>query len=137
MELRRLTFLRTKRLIEYNFLDEQAFIANPKLANAVGQVIGQYDWALGSKKFLSYEYFIGNARSIGSSAQNQFMQDVLEFNALGMFIFKYYSFLIKPPFVGWPTRCVRMLNRFHDDCKSKTNVKFKEPELFKRLVHFE
>lgn len=74
-----------KRLIEYNFLDEESFIANPKLANAIGQIIGQYDWALGSKKFLAYEYFIGNARSVGSSGQNKFMQDVLQFNALGKF----------------------------------------------------
>ena len=51
--------------------------------NAVGSITGQYDWALASKKFLAYEYFIGNARSIGSSSQNDFMNDVFQFKALG------------------------------------------------------
>lgn len=51
--------------------------------NAVGSITGQYDWALASKKFLAYEYFIGNARSIGSSSQNDFMDDVIQFKALG------------------------------------------------------
>ena len=48
--------------------------------------LGQYDWALASKKFLAYEYFIANARGIGSSSQNKFMDDVIQFKAMGNFV---------------------------------------------------
>lgn len=72
-----------KKLIEYDFLTEEEFLSNPMLGISVGQITGQYDWALASKKFLAYEYFIGNARSIGSSSQNKFMEDVFQFKALG------------------------------------------------------
>jgi len=83
MEARRITFLRMKKLIEYEFITEEEFLSNPMLANAVGQITGQFDWALCSKKFLAFEYFISNSRSIGSDSQNKFMEDVLNFDALG------------------------------------------------------
>ncbi|RWS29186.1 Peroxisomal acyl-coenzyme A oxidase 3-like protein [Leptotrombidium deliense] len=82
-EERKLAFLRMKRLIEYSFVNEESFIRNPNLAPALGQCTGQFDWSLCVKKFLSYEYFIGNARSGGSSKQNKFMDDVKHFKALG------------------------------------------------------
>ena len=115
LDSRRITFQRMKKLVEYEFLTEEEFLGNPMLGesngtavshdvtfqshqtisvltvfrtgNAVGSITGQYDWALASKKFLAYEYFIGNARSIGSSSQNDFMNDVFQFKALGKFRF--------------------------------------------------
>ena len=45
-EFRKLTFLRMRRLIEYDFLNEDDFIMNPNLAPAVSQCIGQVDWSL-------------------------------------------------------------------------------------------
>lgn len=82
-EERKLTFLRMKRLIEYDFITEEEFITNPILGSVAGQAIGAYSWSLCAKKFLSYEYFIGNARSGGSKRQNKFMSDVKAFKALG------------------------------------------------------
>ena len=82
-EERRLTFLQMKRLIEYNLITEEEFIRNPMLITCAGQAIAQYSQALGAKRFLSYEYFIGNTRSLGSQSQNQFMADVKAFKALG------------------------------------------------------
>ncbi|XP_053212724.1 peroxisomal acyl-coenzyme A oxidase 3-like [Panonychus citri] len=82
-EERRLTLMRMKRLIEYDFLTEEEFIRNPMLAPIAGQTIGQYSLSLCVKKFLAYEYFIGNARTAGSKRQNKFMADVKAFKALG------------------------------------------------------
>ncbi|XP_074600779.1 peroxisomal acyl-coenzyme A oxidase 3-like [Brevipalpus obovatus] len=82
-EERRKTLMQMKRLIEYNFITEEEFIRNPMLAPVAGQTVGQYSWSLCAKKFLSYEYFIGNARSGGSERQNKFMSDVKSFKALG------------------------------------------------------
>lgn len=82
-EERRLTLMQMKRLLEYNFITEEEFISNPMLAPVAGQTVGQYSWSLCAKKFLSYEYFIGNARSGGSERQNKFMSDIKEFKALG------------------------------------------------------
>ncbi|KAI1305845.1 Peroxisomal acyl-coenzyme A oxidase 3 [Halotydeus destructor] len=80
---RRMTMLRMKKIIEYNFLTEEQFIRNPQLAPAVGLATGLFDWALCAKKFLSHEYFIGNFRSGGSKKQNEFMDDIKRFKALG------------------------------------------------------
>lgn len=82
-EARKVAFQRMKRMIEYNFITEESFMRNPQLGPAMGQCMGQYDWSMCVKKFLSYEYFIGNARSGGSSKQNQFMEDIKQFKALG------------------------------------------------------
>lgn len=82
-EERRLTMMRMKRLIEYDFITEEEFIQNPLLAPIAGQTIGQYSLSLCVKKFLAYEYFIGNARTAGSQRQNKFMADVKAFKALG------------------------------------------------------
>lgn len=80
---RRLTLMRMKKIIEYNFLTEDQFLRNPNLGPAVGVATGLFDWSLCAKKFLSYEYFIGNFRSGGSAKQNEFMEDVKKFKALG------------------------------------------------------
>lgn len=82
-EERKKTLMRMKKLIEYNFLTEDQFLRNPALGPACGVATGLYDWSLCAKKFLSYEYFIGNFRSGGSKKQNEFMEDVKKFNALG------------------------------------------------------
>lgn len=82
-EERRLTLMRLKKMVELNFLTETEFLKNPMLGPAIGMATGQYDWSLAVKKFLSYEYFIGNFRSGGSKAQNMFMDDVKHFKALG------------------------------------------------------
>lgn len=82
-EERKKVMQRMKKIIEYNFLTEDQFIRNPSLGPAIGVATGMYDWSLTTKKFLSYEYFIGNFRTAGSKKQNDFMEDVKKFNALG------------------------------------------------------
>jgi len=84
-EYRKLTFLRIRKLIEYDFLNEEDFIMNPNLAPAVSQCIGQIDWSLAMKKFMSHEYFIASTRGAGSKQQIEFLEQIKEFNALGCF----------------------------------------------------
>ena len=82
-EERKKVVQRMKKIIEYNFLTEEQFIRNPNLGAAAAIATGLYDWSLAAKKFLSYEYFIGNFRTGGSKKQNDFTEDVKKFNALG------------------------------------------------------
>lgn len=84
-EYRKLTFLRMRRLIEFDFLNEEDFIMNPNLAPAVSQCIGQIDWSLAMKKFMSHEYFIASTRGAGSQQQIEFLDKIKNFEALGCF----------------------------------------------------
>lgn len=84
-EYRKLTFLRMSKLIEYDFLNEEDFIENPNLAPAVSQCIGQIDWSLAMKKFMSHEYFIASTRGAGSPEQVEFLNQIKNFDALGCF----------------------------------------------------
>lgn len=84
-EYRRLTFERMRRLIEYDFVNEEEFIENPNLAPAVSQCIGQLDWSLAMKKFMSHEYFIASTRGAGSTEQIEFLNQIKNFDALGCF----------------------------------------------------
>lgn len=84
-EYRKLTFLRIRRLIEFDFLNEEDFIMSPNLAPAVSQCIGQIDWSLAMKKFMSHEYFIASTRGAGSEQQIEFLNQIKNFGALGCF----------------------------------------------------
>lgn len=84
-EFRKLTFLRMRKLIEFDFLNEDEFILNPNLAPAVSQCIGQIDWSLAMKKFMSHEYFIASTRGAGSKSQIEFLNQIKNFDALGCF----------------------------------------------------
>lgn len=84
-EYRKLTFLRMRKLIEFDFLNEDDFIMNPNLAPAVSQCIGQIDWSLAMKKFMSHEYFIASTRGAGSGQQIEFLNQIKNFDALGCF----------------------------------------------------
>lgn len=84
-EYRKLTFERMKKLIEYDFVNEEDFIMNPMLAPAVSQCIGQLDWSLAMKKFMSHEYFIASTRGAGSERQIEFLDQIKNFDALGCF----------------------------------------------------
>lgn len=84
-EFRKLTFMRIHKLIEYDFLNEEDFIENPSLAPAVSQCIGQIDWSLAMKKFMSHEYFIASTRGAGSPEQVEFLNQIKNFDALGCF----------------------------------------------------
>lgn len=84
-EYRKLTFLRMRKLIEYDFLNEEDFILNPNLAPAVSQCFS-FDWSLIMKKFMSYEYFFASLRTQSKNQEQlEFLNQIKNFDALGCF----------------------------------------------------
>lgn len=51
-EQRRLTFLRVKRLVEYDFLSEEEILENPMKACGIHDALGSYNWSLMAKMLL-------------------------------------------------------------------------------------
>lgn len=80
---RKLTFLRLKRLFEYNFVTEEDMISSPMLIPAYIECLAQYDMSLAAKKFLSLDYFVQAARTTGSKNHTSFIKDVKNFDVLG------------------------------------------------------
>lgn len=84
-EHRRLCLIRMKRLIEFELLDEDQFYANPTLTQVLYNVIGQYDWSLSMKLFLSYEFVTNSLRNQGSARHIKILDEIMDFKALGCF----------------------------------------------------
>lgn len=82
-EQRKMSFLRLKRLFEYEFVTEEDMMANPMLIPAFIQCLAQYDTSLAAKKFLSLDYFVQSARSSGSKQHNKFIDKVKNFDVMG------------------------------------------------------
>lgn len=85
-EERKLTFLRLKKLSEFNFVDEDDYIQNPYLVPAFVQSIGQYDWSLCLKRELSTEYFILSAKTAGNNQQDELAEKIKQCKALGAIV---------------------------------------------------
>lgn len=84
-EHRRLTLVRMKKLIKFELLDEDEFYANPTLTQVLYNVIGQYDWSLSMKLFLSYEFVTNSLRNQGSARHLKVLDEIMDFKALGCF----------------------------------------------------
>lgn len=84
-EHRRLTLIRMKHLIKFELLDEDQFYANPALTSVLYNVIGQYDWSLSMKLFLSYEFVTNSLRNQGSARHLKVLDEIMDFKALGCF----------------------------------------------------
>ncbi|RWS29699.1 Peroxisomal acyl-coenzyme A oxidase 3-like protein [Leptotrombidium deliense] len=82
-EYRKLSLMRLKRLMEYDFLPDDEFLENPLLLLILYTAIGQYDWSLAIKKFLAYEFFTLSLRATGSTRHMSVMDELMDFNALG------------------------------------------------------
>ena len=84
-EAREVTFKRFKRLMEYNILSDEDFLANPLLTQTLYSALGQYDWALSAKRFLAYEFVTVSLRGGGSSRHLAVLDQLVNFEALGCF----------------------------------------------------
>lgn len=84
-QYRELTFMRMKRMFEYDIVNEEDFISNPFLAPAVTECVGAIDWSLAMKKFMAHDYFIASIRGAGSKQQIEFLDKIKQFQALGCF----------------------------------------------------
>lgn len=84
-EKRAITFKRFKRLMEYDILPDEEFMANPLLTQTLYTALGQYDWSVSTKKFLAYEFVTVSLRGAGSSRHLTVLDQLLGFEALGCF----------------------------------------------------
>lgn len=82
-ENRHITFLRLKRLNEYNFVDENLILLNPYLVPAYMQTIGGFSWSLMVKRVLSTEYFLMNLVTSASTYELNVRDAIATFKALG------------------------------------------------------
>ena len=81
-EQRRITSLRLRRLLEFQFTSENDYLANPYLVPAFVQAMGQYSWSLALKRMLGVEYFALSAKA-GYSKSDEIMNEVTNFKAVG------------------------------------------------------
>lgn len=71
---RELTFLRTKRLFEYDFLTENEVFESPFRHQLRTDCLGMFDWAMSAKSLLNREMFGGTIMASGSNRHNELVQ---------------------------------------------------------------
>ena len=54
-EKRRLNLIRLKRMVEYDFLSDEAMIQNPMKIYGINDAMGSYNWGLMAKMMLQYQ----------------------------------------------------------------------------------
>ena len=89
-EQRRKTFLRVKRLFEYDMVNDSTVFVNPMKHKIFTDCLGMYDWALMAKYQLTVEFTAVNIESTGSSRHAEIAQKLKSFEVCYWFLF--YSF---------------------------------------------
>ncbi|XP_026555789.1 peroxisomal acyl-coenzyme A oxidase 3 isoform X2 [Pseudonaja textilis] len=82
---RELTFLRCRKLFEYDFLILEEILANPLKVLVLINCLGMYDWSLGTKYLLNYQVFKDNIESSGSERHAKFIEQVESMEIFGCF----------------------------------------------------
>ncbi|XP_048461423.1 peroxisomal acyl-coenzyme A oxidase 3-like [Rhincodon typus] len=82
---RELTFLRCKRLFEYDFLTLADIVQDPLNGLAVVHCLGMYDWSLLSVYSLTKLMFGGTVLNSGSNRHHQFVEKVINMEIFGCF----------------------------------------------------
>nr|XP_034968158.1 peroxisomal acyl-coenzyme A oxidase 3 isoform X1 [Zootoca vivipara] len=82
---RELTFLRCRRLFEYDFLRLEDIIEKPLRVVALITCLGMYDWSLGAKYLLNSQVFKGAIESTGPERHEEFIKDNANMKNFGCF----------------------------------------------------
>ncbi|MEE6462567.1 hypothetical protein FKM82_001640 [Ascaphus truei] len=82
---RELTFLRCKRIFEYDFLTFDEIMENPQKILVLINCLGMYDWSLGAKYFLNTQVFSGAVGNAGSERHKNFLQQTKNMEIFGCF----------------------------------------------------
>lgn len=82
---RELTFLRSRRLFEYNLLSEEQIFENPMLAREMSTCMPMYDLSLAHKYQLHVNMFAGVLQSSGSARHKSFFEKSKNFEICGCF----------------------------------------------------
>uniref|UniRef100_UPI00358E446A peroxisomal acyl-coenzyme A oxidase 3-like n=1 Tax=Myxine glutinosa TaxID=7769 RepID=UPI00358E446A len=82
---RELSFLRCRRLFEYNFLTLQELLVYPLKGSALSRCLGMYDFSLLGKYFLSMGMFVSTLRGSGSERHEHIVEQVINMHFFGCF----------------------------------------------------
>ncbi|XP_007889669.1 peroxisomal acyl-coenzyme A oxidase 3 [Callorhinchus milii] len=82
---RELTFLRCRRLFEYDILTLEEAMQNPLQAVAISDCFGMYDWSLSVKYFLNRQTFSGTVIVSGSSRHLDYIKKINNMEIFGCF----------------------------------------------------
>ncbi|XP_074848524.1 peroxisomal acyl-coenzyme A oxidase 3 isoform X3 [Carettochelys insculpta] len=82
---RELTFLRCKRLFEYEFLKLEDIMEKPLKIMVFINCLGMYDWSLGTKYLLNAQVFGGAIENTGSERHKEFVKQTSNMEIFGCF----------------------------------------------------
>ncbi|XP_053560151.1 peroxisomal acyl-coenzyme A oxidase 3 [Bombina bombina] len=82
---RELTFLRCKKIFEYDFLTVDAIMEQPQKILVLINCLGMYDWSLGAKYFLNTQVFSGAVGNAGSERHAVFLKQIRNMEIFGCF----------------------------------------------------
>ncbi|XP_075713644.1 peroxisomal acyl-coenzyme A oxidase 3 isoform X2 [Rhinoderma darwinii] len=82
---RELTFLRCKKIFEYDFLTFEATMEKPQKLLVLINCLGMYDWSLAAKYFLNTQVFAGAVGNAGSERHETFLNQTRSMEIFGCF----------------------------------------------------
>ncbi|XP_071988652.1 peroxisomal acyl-coenzyme A oxidase 3-like [Engystomops pustulosus] len=82
---RQLTFLRCKKIFEYDFLTFEATMEKPQKLLVLINCLGMYDWSLAAKFFLDTQVFAGAVGNAGSERHQTFLNQTRNMEIFGCF----------------------------------------------------
>ncbi|XP_019854129.1 PREDICTED: peroxisomal acyl-coenzyme A oxidase 3-like [Amphimedon queenslandica] len=82
---REMTFKRVKRLLEYNFLPEEAILDNPMLISGLNSVLISYDLGTLAVNSLHRDVFAGAIRGLGTAKHYHYVDDAYSMRIFGCF----------------------------------------------------
>ncbi|KAM6440615.1 peroxisomal acyl-coenzyme A oxidase 3 isoform 1-T1 [Liasis olivaceus] len=82
---RELTFLRCRKLFEYDFLSLEEILEKPLKVVVLISCLGMYDWSLGTKYLLNSQVFRSTIESTGSEKHKKILKQVENMEVFGCF----------------------------------------------------
>lgn len=84
-DYREATFLRCKRLFEYNLITDEEIFSNPLKHKMFTDCVGMYDWSLSAKFLLNVEMTGGTITASGSPRHGEIVDKIKNFEYFGCF----------------------------------------------------